>query len=234
MQIPQCRAEISKSHTAYIGMLSRLARVAGLNRDASSPEMDPVDCQVRRLLWHQIHFLDSLVPEAQGSQPSIRSDEFDTALPLNLRDDSLNRPNHVPILTSEWTDATFSIIRYECCMVQRLIYEQRSAVDNGHTDLKSAEHLVSVQKSRIERQYLQYLNEAIPIQRCAKRVGQLLTAGFDAILLYGDSQFDVDSDLQTEIRETYVQLPSHRTRSSEYPDGFMLTYDPTGSYSPAS
>ncbi len=94
-------------------------------------------------------------------------------------------------------------------MVHRLIFDQRSAIENGHTDLKSVQHLVSVQKLRIERQYLQYLDEAIPIQRCAKRVGQLLTAGFDAILLHGDSQFDVNTDLQTDIRETYVQLLSH-------------------------
>lgn len=175
---------------------------AGLNRDPSGPGMDLVDCQVRRLLWHQICFLDTLTGEAQGPQPAIRDDQFDTSLPVNINDNALNCPNNESVHAPIWTDATFSIIRYECCMVHRLIVGQRQALDRGQIDLKTVQHLASVQKARIERQYLQYLDEAIPIQRCAKLVGRLFTARFDAILLHRHSSFDVITQLQTDVRET--------------------------------
>ncbi|CAD6586126.1 MAG: hypothetical protein ASARMPRED_002448 [Alectoria sarmentosa] len=206
--IPQCRTEISRSHTVYVGALIRLAMGAGLNRDASDPKMDPVDCQVRRLLWHQICFLDLLTAEGQGLQPVIRDDEFDTRLPRNINDDAFDRPDNKSVPASGWTDATFSIIRYECCMVHRLISRQRLATDNGQTDLrdlKTVQHLVSVQKLRIEHQYLQYLDEAIPIQRCAKLIGRLFTTRFDAILFHKYSQFDVNTELQTDLRETLIE-----------------------------
>ena len=174
---------------------------AGLNRDPSGPGMNPIDCQVRRLLWHQICFLDVLTAEAQGPQSAIRDDQFNTSLPLNIQDDALGRPNE-SMSPSFWTGATFSIIRYECCMVHRLILGQRQALDLGQTDLKTVQHLVNGEKTRIEHQYLQYLDDAIPIQRCAKLVGRLFTARFDGILLRRHSQFDVNTDLHGSERET--------------------------------
>lgn len=208
LQIPQCRAEISRSHTAFVRELIRLAKGAGLDRDASGPEMDPVDCQVRRLLWHQVCFLDLITTEAQGLQPAIHDDEFNTSLPLNIKDDALDQSSNQSFSPFGWTEATFSLIRYECGMVHRFIIGQNSAIQQGQTDLKTVQHLVSVQKMRIERQYLQYLDDTIPIQRCAKFVLQLFTSRFDAILLQENSRFDVKSESQTDIRETYVYLPT--------------------------
>ena len=205
-QIPQCRAKILRSHTAFVRELIRLAKCAALDRDASGPEMDPVDCQVRRLLWHQVCFLDLITTEAQGIQPAIHDNEFNTSLPLNIKDDALDQLSDQSFSPSGWTEATFSLIRYECGMVHRFIIAQDSAIQQGQTDLKTVQHLVNVQKMRIERQYLQYLDDTIPIQRCAKFVLQLFTARFDAILLQENSRFDVKSELQTDIRETYVHL----------------------------
>ena len=201
-QIPQCRAEISKSHANYVGALVRLAMGAGLNHDSSGPGKSPVDCQVRRLLWHQICFLDVLTAEAQGPHTAIHDDQFDTPLPLNVKDDALGRPDYESFPTPIWTDATLSIIRYECSMLHRLVSKQRLAMDLGQTDLKTVQHLISAQKVRIERQYLQYLDEAIPIQRYAKLIGQLFTARFDALLLHRHSHFDVNTELPAGVRET--------------------------------
>lgn len=203
--IPQYRAEISRSHTVYVGTLIRLAMSAGLNRDSSNPSMDPVEGQVRRLLWHQICFLDLLTTEAQGPQPVIRDGSFDTTLPLNINDDALDWPDNKSVPTSGWTDATFSIIQYECCIVIRLIYAQRLAIENGQTDLKTARKKVGEQEARIERKYLHHLDKAIPIQRCAKLVGRLFTARFDAMLLHQHWQMDVKSESQMNIRETLVE-----------------------------
>lgn len=174
---------------------------AGLNRDPAGAGLSPVDCQVRRLLWHQVCFLDVLTAEAQGPQSAIRDDQHNTALPLNVNDNTLGWPNDDSVSRPFWTDATFSIIRYECYIVHRLILRQRLAMELGRTDLNAVQDLVNEKKTRIERQYLQYLDENIPIQRCAKLVGQLFIARFDGLMLRRHSQFDLNTDLQADVRE---------------------------------
>ena len=129
----------------------------------------------------------------------------------------------------DWTDATFSIIRYECGLAHRLLFRQCLTMQ---TDLKSVQHLVSVQKIRIERQYLQYLDESIPIQRCAKLVGRLFTARFDAILLHVQSQIDINSESQTNIREAYVHRPLRRITGRGCSTVPMLTDEPVASSNP--
>ena len=179
--------------------------------------MDSIDCQVRRLLWHQVCFLDLITTEAQGLQPAIHDNEFNTSLPLNIKDDALDLSSNQSFSPSGWTEATFSLIRYECGMVHRFIIGQSSAIKQGQTDLKTVQHLVSVQKMRIERQYLQYLDDTIPIQRCAKFVLQLFTARFDAIVLQENSRFDVKSESQTDIREMYVHLLPTEPATTDLP-----------------
>ena len=174
---------------------------AGLNRDPSGPGIDPADCQVRRLLWHQICFLDVISAEAQGTQLAVQEEQFDTSLPLNLKDDALGRSNNESVPAPIWTEATFAIIRYECSMVHRLIFAQRLALELGQIDLETVRNMVSVQRTRIERLYLQYLDDAVPVQRWARLVGRLYTARFDAILLHRYSPFNANNELQADIRE---------------------------------
>lgn len=174
---------------------------AGLNRDPSGAGLSPVDCQVRRLLWHQVCFLDVLTAEAQGHESAIRDDQHNTALPLNVNDDTLGWPNDDSVSRPFWTDATFSIIRYECYILHRLILGQRKAIEHRHTNLKTVQDLVDAQKTRIERQYLQYLDENIPIQRCAKLVGRVFLARFDEFMLRRHSQFNVNTELQGDVRD---------------------------------
>ena len=174
---------------------------AGLHRDPSGPGIDPAECQVRRLLWHQVCFLDVVTAEAQGPQLAVQEEQFDTSLPLNLKDDALGRPNNESVPAAIWSDATFSIIRYECSLVNRLIFAHRLPLELGQIDLETVRHMVNIQKMRIERLYLQYLDDTVPIQRCAKLVGRLLTAKFDIILLNRHSPFNVNNDLQGDLRE---------------------------------
>ena len=217
IQIPLCRGEISRSHTVYVGALIRLAINAGLNRDASSAGISPVEVQVRRLLWHQICFLDLLTAEAQGPQLIIHDDHFDTNLPLNVDDTALNWPGNESVSVLGWTDATFSLIRYECCMVIRLIKAQQRAIERGQTDLMTARALIEEQEIRIERTYLRYLNENIPIQRCAKLVGRFFAASFDTMLLARYWQPDVKNEFHIDIREKYVHSSSNRFSGSRNP-----------------
>ena len=201
-QIPQCRAEVSRSHTVLVGVLIRLAERAGLHRETKSSAISSAERQVRRLLWHQICFLDLHIAETQGPQPTIKDDEFDTPLPLNVDDIALDTTNNQSPFGGHWTDSTFTLIRYECNMVHRAIFKKREEIYNKTTDLKSVRRWVDKRKTSIEEKYLNHLNERIPIQQCAKVAGRLLTARFNAMLLQRHLQEDKDTAFQHELQDT--------------------------------
>ncbi|KAF1973552.1 fungal-specific transcription factor domain-containing protein [Bimuria novae-zelandiae CBS 107.79] len=86
-----CRSEVSRAHSALVGAVIRLAECMGLHRDPSTYSSNPVEIQVRRLIWYQICFLDMRTCEATGPRPQIRRDEYDTRFPLNIDDDELEQ-----------------------------------------------------------------------------------------------------------------------------------------------
>ncbi|KAL2036736.1 hypothetical protein N7G274_010531 [Stereocaulon virgatum] len=203
--IPQCRAEISRSHTVLIGALIRLAECADLHRETKGAAISSVERQVRRSLWHQICFLDVRTAEAQGHQPIIRDGEFNTPLPSNVDDTALAALNDLPSFSERWTDATFTLIRYECNLVYRSIFKKRVQIDNQKIDLKSVRRWVDKRKAYIEEKYLNHLDESIPLQHCAKVVGRLLTAKFNAMLLRRHLWEDNVTAPQHELQDTLVQ-----------------------------
>jgi hypothetical protein len=50
-QIPLCRNEISRAHSALTGMCIRLAECMGLHRDPTTYSNSPIEIHVRRLVW---------------------------------------------------------------------------------------------------------------------------------------------------------------------------------------
>jgi hypothetical protein len=143
---------------------------------------------VRSLLWYQICFLDFKTAEAQGPHPSIRSDDFDIALPLNVDDDvfefgSSSWQQH-PQSMNGWSDVTLSLIRYECNEIHRLIFRGRIEMDRKHITLHDLRARVEAKKRQIQAKYLQYLDANVPIQRYAGLVATLLMSRCDSMLLY--------------------------------------------------
>lgn len=113
--IPLCRAEVSRAHSALVGTAIRLAECLGLHRDGSHYNMSAVETHVRRIIWHQLCFLDMRTCEATGPRPQIRQDDFDTEYPLNVNDDDLLQ-NPAPTEDKPYaTDMTFFRIRTEVC-----------------------------------------------------------------------------------------------------------------------
>lgn len=143
---------------------------------------------MRSLLWYQICFLDFKTAEAQGPHPSIRSDDFDIALPLNVDDDVFEfgspKWQQYPNSVQGWSDVTLSLIRYECNELHRLIFRGRIEMDRKAVTLHDLRARVESQKRQIHSKYLQYLDARVPIQRYAGLVATLLMARCDYMLLY--------------------------------------------------
>jgi hypothetical protein len=163
---------------------------------------------VRSLLWYQICFLDFKTAEAQGPHPSIRSDDFDIALPLNVDDDAFEfgMPSwqQIPRDKNGWTDVTLSLIRYECNEIHRLIFRGRIEIDRKTLTLHDLRARVEARKRLIQTKYLQYLDASMPIQRYAGLVATLLMSRCDSMLLYRhlpQTSLSPRSDSENRLRD---------------------------------
>jgi hypothetical protein len=132
--------------------------------------------------------LDFKTAEAQGPHPSIRSDDFDIPLPLNVDDDVFEfgtaKWQHLPTQVQGWTDVTLSLIRYECNDIHRLIFRGRIEMDRKAITLHDLRATVEAKKRQIHTKYLCYLDASIPMQRYAGLVATLLMSRCDSMLLY--------------------------------------------------
>ncbi|KAF2866534.1 hypothetical protein BDV95DRAFT_584114 [Massariosphaeria phaeospora] len=186
--IPLCRAQISRATSVVVGALVRLAQCIGIHRHNSAHSLTPIQRHVRSLLWYQICFLDFKTAEAQGPHPSIRADDFDIPLPLNVDDDVFEfgtpKWQHHPTPVQGWTDATLSLIRYECNELHRLIFRGRIEMDRKDITLHDLRARVDSRKREIHTKYLQFLDAQVPMQRYAGLVATLLMSRCDSMLLY--------------------------------------------------
>jgi hypothetical protein len=182
-----CRAQISRATSVVVGALVRLAQCIGIHR-LSPNSLTPIQQHVRSLLWYQICFLDFRTAEAQGPHPSIRSDDFDIPLPINVDDDVFEfgtpKWQHHPTPIQGWTDSTLSLIRYECNELHRLIFRGRIEMDRKAITLHDLRAKVDARKREIQAKYLHYLDAQVPIQRYAGLVATLLMSRCDSMLLY--------------------------------------------------
>ena len=168
--IPLVRAEVSRAHSALVGAAIRLAECLGLHRDGSHYNMMPVEVHVRRMLWHQLCFLDMRTCEATGPRPQIRRDDYDSQFPRNVDDsDLLNAPPHVEDRPC-WTDMTMFRIRAEYYELRRGLWFDIVQIDKKKKSLTST--LVKIQKtrSRMNDMFLPMVDQSVPIQSMAKHV----------------------------------------------------------------
>jgi hypothetical protein len=191
----------------------RLAQCIGIHRlsYSSANSLTPLQRHVRSLLWYQICFLDFKTAEAQGPHPSIRSDDFDIALPLNVDDDvfEFGSPSWTqhPISSNTFTDVTLSLIRYECNEIHRFIFRGRIEMDRKHLTLHDLRARVETRKRQIQAKYLQYLDASIPLQRYAGLVATLLMARCDSMLLYRhlpQTSHSPRSDSENRLRDVLL------------------------------
>ncbi|KAI9930173.1 hypothetical protein MW887_011984 [Aspergillus wentii] len=77
---------------SLLGLVVRIALSQGLHREPSlfpSENVDAVQVELRRRLWHQICYLDFRSAESKGQEPTISDDDFTTLLPRNVNDEAL-------------------------------------------------------------------------------------------------------------------------------------------------
>ena len=202
--VPLIRAEVSRAHSALVGTAIRLAECMGLHRDGTHYNMTPVDIHVRRMIWHQLCFLDMRTCEATGPRPQIRRDDFDTQFPLNVNDADLLES---PAPTEDkpyWTDMSLFRIRCEFTDLRRGLWFDVVQIDKKKKSLTSV--LVKVQKTRanLSNKFMPMIDESIPLQRLGKH---LLNLGLNGcfIQVLHRYLFSTSSRMPDRLRQILIE-----------------------------
>ena len=175
--IPLIRAEVSRAHSALVGTAIRLAECMGLHRDGSHYSMTPVEVNVRRMIWHQLCFLDMRTCEATGPRPQIRPGDSDTKFPLNVDDIDLLSPDPPTEDADYWTDMTLFRIRAECIDLRRAMWFEMVAIDKKKKTLTSALIKIQRTKNMLDTKYRPMMDENVPFHMLGKRILTIGTQG---------------------------------------------------------
>jgi hypothetical protein len=202
--IPLVRAEVSRAHSALVGTAIRLAECMGLHRDGSHYSMTPIEIHVRRMVWHQLCFLDQRTCEATGPRPQIRKEDYDTKLPANVNDLDFINPNGSTEDRPYWTDNTLFRIRAECMEIRRQVWFDIMALDKKKKTLTSV--LVRVQKFRnsLESRYFPMLDEKNPLQVFARHVMALGVNGLYIQVLHR-YLFSTTTKMPDRLRQVLIE-----------------------------
>jgi hypothetical protein len=144
----------------------------GLHRDPASYTTNPIETQIRRLIWFHIGFLDIRTCESTGPHPQIRRDEYNTQFPLNVNDVELQqafeRGEQVLKDSKHFTDMTVSRMRFECYEMHRVMWTERPKlqrpVEKGEKKPTVTSLLSRIQAfmAAMEKKYLPMMNKSNP------------------------------------------------------------------------
>ena len=212
--IPLVRAEVSRAHSALVGSAIRLAECMGLHRDGTHYSMTPVEVQVRRMIWHQLCFLDMRTCEATGPRPQIRAEDYDTRMPWNVDDVELMGDHTTPIEDRDhWTDTTFERIRAECQEMRRKVWYDILAIDKKKKSLTSV--LIKIQKfiTATKERYLPMLDTSIPFQRLAGLMVENMCKGLHIQVLHR-YLFSTTQRMPDRLRQVLIEAGLTQMESS--------------------
>ena len=183
--LPLCREEVSRAHSVLVGAAVRMAECMGLHRDGEAYGLNPLEAHVRRLVWHQLCFLDIRTCEAQGPKPAIRREDYDTKLPINCEEHELKANSMVaPAAAEGWTPALLSIMRFELNEMMRIIWSDRRRLESRKMTLTMVLAKIEGFRKRMIDRYDRFLDNRIPIQRYARLVMHLLLHRLHAMVLH--------------------------------------------------
>lgn len=165
-----------------------MAECMGLHRDGRQYNLNSLEIHTRRLIWHQICFLDIRTCEAQGPKPTIRREDYDTWLPDNCEEDQLRTSpcstanSHPP--SEGWTSTLLPLIRFEINEMMRTMWADRSRLKSRKIILTQALTKIETFRKRMLASYDHLLDERVPIQRYAKLVMHLLLYRLHVMILH--------------------------------------------------
>ncbi|KAJ6178909.1 hypothetical protein N7519_009370 [Penicillium mononematosum] len=148
----------------FIGNAIGIALKIGLHRDASASGLPPSQVEMRRRLWWQIYILDINIAEDCGTDPRILESWFDTRVPSNVSDASLDPDmKDPPRKCSGKTEMVLSLTRSEISnFARRTIFSDQFCEENCYPVLSASQKstAIDILKEKVEQQYLSHLDQS--------------------------------------------------------------------------
>jgi len=161
-----------------------MAECMGLHRDGEVHGLNPIDTHIRRLVWHQLCFLDIRTAEAHGPRPFIRREDYDTRLPENCDEEQILSNGPRPPNEARWTTMLLPIIRFEVNEMMRVIWVDRRKLESKKITLTEVLAKTENFRKRMMEKYERLLDDNIPVQRYARLVMHLLLYRLYAMVLH--------------------------------------------------
>ncbi|CAI7578226.1 unnamed protein product [Penicillium glandicola] len=151
----------------FLGNAIGIALKIGLHRDTSASGLPPFQVEMRRRLWWQIYILDVNIAEDCGTTPRILESWFDTRLPSNVNDASLDPDmKDPPRNCSGKTEMVLSLTRSEISnFARRTIFSDEFCEENCYPVLSASQKLTAIDlfTEKVDAQYLSYLDQSIAL-----------------------------------------------------------------------
>ncbi|CAK7223054.1 hypothetical protein SBRCBS47491_005071 [Sporothrix bragantina] len=181
-----CRDEVSRSHSIQVGAAIRMAECMALHRDGSAFGLTPLETHVRRLIWHQLCFLDIRTCEAQGPRPTIHREDYDTFLPYNCDDEDLIlEAGASPFMSKQrWASSFLAVLRFEVNEMMRVIWIDRFKLERKKTHLTVVMAKIEKFCQRLNQKYEGFLDGSTPIKRYTKLVKELFICRMHVMVLH--------------------------------------------------
>ncbi|KAL4985310.1 fungal-specific transcription factor domain-containing protein [Aspergillus falconensis] len=165
---------------ALVGLAVGMALKMGLNQDGGAQGYSPFELEMRRRLWWQLFTLDTRVAEDRRSEPCLLESSFNTPLPSNVADSNLHGAmSRLPARGQGRTEMLFSLVRFEgSYFARQMVFSEQFRAENSYARLSSTEKCRAIElfQERIEKQYLEYCDESIPLDRVTVQSIRLILA----------------------------------------------------------
>jgi hypothetical protein len=139
--------------------------------DETENAYSPFDTQLRRRLLFAIGMLDTFSALDRGTAPILRSTAF-AIPPLNINDQDMSPPNHVPSAPSlGFTDMSHTAMIYEAMLCQRKLYELSESAHHAWEHWPAKLELVEAFGKYVQRVHCSIGVSTSPIHQLQKISG---------------------------------------------------------------
>ncbi|CAK7270626.1 hypothetical protein SEPCBS119000_004184 [Sporothrix epigloea] len=169
-----------------VGAAIRMAECMALHRDGSAFGLTPLETHVRRLIWHQLCFLDIRTCEAQGPRPTIHREDYDTLLPYNCDDEDLIlEAGASPFAPKQaWASSFLAVLRFETNEMIRVIWMDRIKLERRKTHLTMVMAKIDRFCQRLDEKYEGFLDDSTAIKRYTRLVKELFMCRMHVMVLH--------------------------------------------------
>ncbi|KAK9235015.1 fungal-specific transcription factor domain-containing protein [Lipomyces kononenkoae] len=193
-----------------IGTAIGIAFKIGLHRDGAALGLPPFQVEMRRRLWWQIYILDIRTAEDRGADPRILESWFNTRLPSNVNDASLDSEmREPPPNTPGRTEMLFSLVRFEISnFARRVVFSDRFCSDNCYPSLSVAQKCKAIDRfrERVEKDYLSHCDKNIPLDFITAASSRLILVKLKLTVSKPRARQDQTLLMQVNFRKVCVEI----------------------------